>query len=200
MVIGLDFDNTLVDHRTSIRMAAVDAGWISEDFPADKTRIRDFLRVQRGNDAWTELQGLAYGPGIRHARLFPGVRDFLERCRSRGLEVHVVSHKSERSAIGNFELRGPALEFLACQNLTTGPVPLLEVGRIHFASTRPDKARRVASLGCTHFLDDLPETFEEPEFPDIARFLFHPIPDGLAPNRLWTVVGHWDEFSARVLS
>lgn len=200
MIIGLDFDNTLVDHRGSLREVALESGWIPEDFPGDKTKIRDHIRETVGNDAWTELQGKAYGPGILRACLFPGAKRFLEACLGLGCEVHLVSHKTERSAIGGFDLHLAARRFLSDQGLTEGPRPLLRSEAIHFEPTRKAKVARIAALGCTHFIDDLPETFKEPGFPEIERFLFDPQRASTPGTSDPTLVVHWDDLALRLLS
>jgi hypothetical protein len=46
---------------------------------------------------------------------------------------------------------------------------------VFFEPTRREKVERIAKLGCTHFVDDLEETFLEPSFPEeVRKFLFAP--------------------------
>lgn len=47
--------------------------------------------------------------------------------------------------------------------------------RTHFVQSRTEKIRKIAELGCTHFIDDLPEFLLEPLFPEsVSRILFDP--------------------------
>ena len=47
---------------------------------------------------------------------------------------------------------------------------------IYFEPTRRDKALRVGCLGCTHFIDDLVETFQEDLFPsNVKKILYSPM-------------------------
>ena len=41
-----------------------------------------------------------------------------------------------------------------------------------FEDSRADKLRRILSLACTHFIDDLEEVLNDPNFPPIRRILF----------------------------
>ena len=70
--------------------------------------------------------------------------------------------------------------------------------RVHFGETRATKAQLVRELGCTHFMDDLPETFLEPGFPaGVIRILF----DGVeAEARLAnaSVMDDWSRLEAFV--
>ena len=46
---------------------------------------------------------------------------------------------------------------------------------VFFEATRAEKLLRISALGCTHFIDDLEETFLEPSFPaSVGRILYAP--------------------------
>jgi hypothetical protein len=46
---------------------------------------------------------------------------------------------------------------------------------VFFAETKQGKLQQIADLGCTHFIDDLPEFLLEPDFPaGVERILFDP--------------------------
>ena len=46
---------------------------------------------------------------------------------------------------------------------------------VYFESTRQGKIARILQLGCTAFIDDLEETFAEPEFPSaVDKILYAP--------------------------
>jgi hypothetical protein len=56
---------------------------------------------------------------------------------------------------------------------------------VRFAETRRDKVALIRAWGCTHFVDDLEETFREPDFPaGVQRLLYAPgtesAPEGMA--------------------
>ena len=83
MRIGIDFDNTIVCFDTLFHRAAVEKSLIPADLPLSKTSVRDYLRREGREEAWTELQGYVYGVKIHDAAPFPGVLEFFARCRDR---------------------------------------------------------------------------------------------------------------------
>ena len=44
MLVGVDFDNTIVCYDGLFHKLALERGLIPEDFPASKGEVRDFLR------------------------------------------------------------------------------------------------------------------------------------------------------------
>src|SRR5260221_9194382 len=95
MLVGLDFDNTIVCYDRLFHKLARERGLIPESVPANKGAVRDYLRsIDREND-WTEMQGIGYGPRIAEAEPFPGVHDFLNACKTPGVRVAIISHKTK---------------------------------------------------------------------------------------------------------
>jgi len=120
------------------------------------------------------LQGYIYGPGMSAARPFPGVIDFFARAVQRRLPLHIISHKTRTAVVGPaYDLQQTAREWLAAQGFFDAQRVGLPPDRVHFGTTRPEKIRLIRETGCTHFIDDLEETFLEPTFPErVVRILF----------------------------
>ena len=169
MKIGLDFDNTIVSYDELFFALARERGLIERDFPVSKTHIRDHLRQIGAEPAWTALQGLAYGDEIGRARAFPGVIEFVQACRDREVALVIVSHKTRQPYLGS------------TTNLHTAARGWLEqhcMGDVEafFELTKEAKLARIDALGCTDFVDDLPELLSLPGFPSGARkILFDPL-------------------------
>ena len=73
MLIGVDFDNTLVTYEEVFRAEACARGLIDPNFAGTKQEIRDRIRLlPDGEIAWQQLQGYVYGRGIASARMFDG--------------------------------------------------------------------------------------------------------------------------------
>ena len=89
MLIGLDFDNTIVCYDRLFHRLAVERGLVTRYLPPSKQTVRDFLRVPGREDEWTELQGIPHCPRIPAAEPFPRVKEFLSQCRP--LRVAVVA-------------------------------------------------------------------------------------------------------------
>lgn len=174
MIVGVDFDNTLVCYDDLFRAAAVARGLMPADGPADKTGVREWF-VQRGReDDFTLLQGEVYGPALGTAPPYSGALACLTRLKAAGETVYIVSHKTPTPALGPpYNLRLAAWEWLDANGfLTPGPIAGSDV---FFEDTMEAKAARIASLNCTHFIDDMERFLLRPDFPAKTRRLrFNP--------------------------
>lgn len=177
MRIGLDFDNTIIGYSDVFLSAARERQLLAPDAPcASKQAVRDAIRLlPDGEITWQRLQGFVYGRGIRGAAMFAGVDRFLRRCRAEGHAMFIVSHKTE---YGHYDpeqvnLREAALGWMTEQGFFREDGYGISRGNVYFESTRAEKLRRIALLGCTHFIDDLEEVLNDPGFPPtVARILF----------------------------
>ena len=181
MILGVDFDNTLVCYERLFHAAALRQGLIPPEVPRSKNGVRDYLRGRGQEELWTRLQGYVYGKAIEDAPPFPGAAETLERLQREGAAIRIISHKTRRPLLGGeeYDLQEAARLWLGRNVLSRLPVP----ADVWFEETRVGKLRRVASAGCTHFIDDLPEFLNEGDFPrGAARILFDP--EGR--HRAWT--------------
>ena len=111
MRIGVDFDNTIAKYDRLFADLAVERGLVATPPKGGKTAVRDAVRaLPNGDEEWQRLQAQAYGPRMAEADLSAGFSRFVARCRSRGLPLCIVSHKSARSHI---EPNGPDLRAAA---------------------------------------------------------------------------------------
>jgi hypothetical protein len=177
-VIGVDFDNTLVDYSGLAYRLALERGLVEAAVPRSKRDIRDRIRRRPdGELEWQRLQADLYGHRIQEAPCSEGVADFARRCRQRGVRLVVVSHKSVAASQGasGVNLRDAARGWMAAHGAFDPDGLGLAGGDVFFEATRADKLRRIGVLGCTHFIDDLEETFLEPSFPaSVRRILYAP--------------------------
>jgi hypothetical protein len=166
MVIGVDFDNTIVCYDELFHRVAVGQGLVPPETPARKADVRDCLRRAGREEAWTRLQGHVYGPCMAEAPAFPGVFGFFERAIRAGLSLYIISHKTRNPAIGpEHDLHQAARDWLARQGFFDPAKIGLSPDRVFFGATRQEKIQLIVQAGCTHFIDDLEETFLEPSFP-----------------------------------
>ena len=176
-VVGVDLDNTIICYDSLFHRLAVERGLVPVDLQPSKKLIRDQVReLPDGEIEWQKLQAEAYGPRIGEAGVFPGVRDFFATARAQGVRAFIVSHKTRHAPYGDPEvsLREAAVEFLRAEGLLDCLRD--EEADVFFADTRQEKCRRVEALCCATFVDDLLETFREPEFPKTTeRLLFDPL-------------------------
>jgi hypothetical protein len=176
IVVGVDFDNTIADYDDLMHAIAVERGLVSAGFTRNKKLIRDAIRaLPDGESHWRGVQVTAYGPRMGDARLIEGVREFFLACRRRGIDVYIVSHKTEYANFGDatVNLREAAAAWLDQQGFFDEQGIGLPRERVFFESTRAEKIERARSLGATHFIDDLEETFGEDTFPsEVEKILF----------------------------
>ena len=195
-VIGVDFDNTLVSYDEVMRRAALEEGLIPAGGGAGKREIRDRVRrLADGEQAWQKLQSLVYGLRMEEARLIDGVPEFFARCRQARIPVYIISHKTELAAWNatGVNLRHAALEWMERRRFFEPAGLGLAREHVCFESTRGEKIARIRALRCTHFIDDLEETFLEPSFPrDVAKILYAPSGHGTAIPGV-TCVRSWQE-------
>ena len=176
MRLGLDFDNTIVCYDGLFHRVCVERGLIPASLPASKSAVRDYLRKIGREDDWTEMQGYVYGERMAEAEAYPGVLEFVRDCIRAGVPVFIVSHKTKFPFLGlQYDLRKAALNWLELQGFFDPERIGLARDRVFFELTKQAKLERIAALGCTHFIDDLPEFLAEPSFaPNIHRILFDP--------------------------
>ena len=192
MLLGLDFDNTIVRYDGLFHRLAIERRLVPVGIPATKQAIRDFLRAAGREDDWTELQGLAYGPRITDAEPFPGVKRFLARCCAAGALVAIISHKTRVPYLGEpHDLHAAAHAFLESHGFFATCDTGLSADHVFLEPTLAGKLARIGNLGCDAFIDDLPEVLTHSAFPDgVRKVLFDPA-DAHADNPAHTRVSSW---------
>ena len=96
-----------------------------------------------GEIKWQILQGEVYGRRMGEAEPFPGVMEFIEAARRRGIEMFIVSHKTRYSNYDTLkvDLRAAALAWME-KNGFFDPARLgFSREQIFFADTRAEKDR-----------------------------------------------------------
>ena len=201
MVIGIDFDNTIVSYDELFHRLAAERGLIPPEVPRRKASVRDFLRRSGREDAWTELQGHAYGAGMGEAPACPGVIEFFARAHRVGLPLYVISHKTKEPVAGQpHDLHQAARAWLEGHGFFDARGVGFSPARVFFEPTRLEKIRKIAELGCTHFIDDLEETFREEAFPaSVEKILFAPQPSVAVPRGA-KVMKDWREIEDYVFA
>ncbi|MBM4442376.1 MAG: hypothetical protein FJ027_18325 [Candidatus Rokubacteria bacterium] len=202
MIVGVDFDNTLVGYDELMWDIARARGFVADDVPPTKRAIRDHIRRRPDGDLdWQHVQAAAYGPRIKDARLMDGVPAFFAAARAARVRACVVSHKTARSSVDPaIDLRAAAARWMVDQGFFSPDGFGLREEDVFFESTRAAKVARVAALGCTHFIDDLEETFADAGFPaSVERILFAPDGAGIALPGV-AVCRSWPEITRRVFA
>lgn len=197
MRIGLDFDNTIVSYDALFHRIAREGGLVPDAIPVSKVSVRDHLRKIGREEAWTEMQGTVYGGRMAEADAFPGVKAFLAWARANGIAVFIVSHKTRYPFLGTqHDLHAAARAWITASLRDEGG-PLVADGNVYFELTKDEKLARIGALGCSIYVDDLPEILLAPGFPAGTQPLLFDPDDHHADAGLRRVAA-WDAIREQV--
>ena len=196
MILGIDFDNTIIKYDELFYKIAREKNIIPKELKKDKNTVRDYLREQNLENEWTTLQGEVYGNRILEAKPFKGVMHALKTLQEKDNSIFIISHKTRMPFIGpKIDLHEAAYNWLELNHFFSKSGLNLTKDQIFFELTKEMKIDRIIRMGCTHYLDDLTEILEM--VPNtIVRILF-------APNKMnttnasWSVVNSWLEITKR---
>jgi hypothetical protein len=174
MYLGFDFDNTLISYDLLFRRVALDKALVPESTPSRKNAVRDHLREIGIEDEWTRLQGEVYGSRILEAEPYPEMQATLLALKAHKIPMCIVSHKTRTPYLGEpWDLHAAARGWLRQQGFFDVQGLGWSEGQVFFELTKEAKVERILALGCTHYLDDLPEILEM--LPNnIEKILFDP--------------------------
>ncbi len=174
MIVGIDFDNTLVNYADLFYREAQKRGLLPPGVASDRQSVRDALRSLGKEADFTLLQGQIYGPGIFEAEPYPKAIETVTRLRDAGWQIHVISHKTRKPYLGPaHNLHQFAIAWLEAKGFFAPG--LLERQDVFMEESLVAKLARVETQKCACFIDDLPEVLLHPAFPEtVARILFDP--------------------------
>ena len=152
LVIGIDFDNTIVCYDEIFHKVAFERGLIQSELPKTKEDVRDYLRKCDKEDEWTKLQGYVYGMRMQEVKPFQGVIDFFKIASKHNIEIFIISHKTRTPYLGpKYDLHLSARNWLIKNNFFDRDSNGLEEDQVFFELTKEDKLNRISSLNCSHF-------------------------------------------------
>lgn len=192
MRLGLDFDNTLISYDQLFHRVALDKGFIPAAVPKQKNAVRDFMREQGIEEEWTRLQGDVYGNRILEAEPYPEMLAMLKQLSGRHIPMNIVSHKTRTPYLGEpWDLHAAAKGWLQKQGFLDARGLDWSEDQIFFELTKQEKIARIIALGCTHYVDDLPEILAMlPE--SVEKILFAPSHD-VQGQPHWKRMSSWRE-------
>lgn len=197
-IIGMDLDNTLVSYDEVMHRVAIEEGLIPIGVSKNKKDIRNGIRrLPDGELQWQKLQAIVYGQKMDEAKLIDGVREFFDFCKRYQAKVYIVSHKTEfaNADIVTTNLQAAAMGWMRRNKFFEPDGFGLSPGDVYFESTRRKKIKRIRRLECTHFIDDLEETFFDTSFPaGVEKILYAPHVRH-SPLQGAKVVLAWEEIS-----
>ena len=193
MIIGFDFDNTLIDYTNSFKKLVKKKKLVPEKFNKNKITIRNYLRKKNLENKWTILQGEIYGNAIMDAEIYDGVKNTFRYILQNNIKIKIVSHKTQYPYMGRkVDLRLSALKWIEKNILNQISNTNFSKSDIFFENTIKDKIKKIQELSCDIYVDDLPEILNL--LPNkIQKILFSPISNDYK-NYNYKVMQSWTEF------
>jgi hypothetical protein len=199
-MIGVDLDNTIICYSTVFHSVALDEGLIDAGTAAGKDEVKRAILRTRGNEEWTRLQGIVYGPRLSEAESYPGAIDFFRGCRQRGIPTSIISHKTQYPAVGDrHDLRDAAMKWLQCNHWLDTVSTGLTQSSVEFVNSKAEKIAAMIRRGCSIVVDDLPEVFREADFPNSIMFILFDPHDSHPSWTETTRVKSWAQITSLVL-
>jgi hypothetical protein len=203
LLIGVDFDNTLVSYDRLFVEEAAAFGWLEVGAPATKKNVRDAVRAlgDSGEECWQRLQARVYGHRMADAVLMDGADAFLDRCHAERIPLVIVSHKTRHARLDpeRVDLRQAALTWMEAAGFFDRDGFAVPRGNVFFEATRHEKIARIVSAGCSDFIDDLEEVFRERAFPAAVRRHLYAPEQGALPKGPFTAYRSWPEIADAIL-
>jgi hypothetical protein len=193
LLIGLDFDNTIVCYDKAIARLADKMFDLPPHLPRTKLALRNFLREAKLELEWTAFQGALYGPGMAFAEPFEQALETMQELKDVGHSLCIVSHRSTRPYAGPaYDLHAAAREWVE-EKLASKD--LISNAKAFFHETRGEKIADIGALRCNVFMDDLPEVLRDVGFPSACgAILFDP--ESLHTKSVHRRIACWDELKA----
>ncbi len=161
MIIGFDFDNTLIDYSNSFKKLVLKKKLVPEEIKKDKISIRNYLRKKDLENQWTILQGEVYGKYIMNGQIFNGVQEVFKYLETKKIKVKIISHKTRFPYIGEkVDLRLSALKWIEANIFSQVSNIFFSKKDIFFQNSVEEKIEKIKDLKCDVYVDDLPEILD----------------------------------------
>lgn len=188
MKIGVDFDNTIVNHDKSFSK-------IYENYFKIKKNIKihekkNILKKNLSNKKWTHAQEIVYGEYLnKFGRVFNGFKKFALRCHTLGHTLEIVSHKSNYSINRNIDLISPANYFINRK---------IKVDKVFFFENLKKKILHINQSNYDYFIDDLSSVIELINLPFKKKILFNR--SNIVFKEKFNEMSHWNIIEKYILN
>ncbi|HJJ42268.1 MAG TPA: hypothetical protein O0W90_02995 [Methanocorpusculum sp.] len=175
MIIGVDFDNTVIDYSSLFFDVGRRLKLLPDLDDTDKLSVKSYLCSKNEEDKYTFIQGLVYGRYISYAKIMNGFEDFIKRCAELRWTVFIISHKTSKPVIGDdINLHKSALDWLEVNEIYGDDIKTAVSG-VFFEESRENKISIINELRCDVFIDDLLEVLMHPDLnSNVLKIFFNP--------------------------
>ena len=193
MKIGFDFDNTIIFYDKIFYKIALERSLIPKSLPANKKLIRDFLVSKNREEDFTLMQAEVYGKRIVEAKPAEGLIECLKILKQNKKSINIISHKTKFPYKGpKYNLHISANKWLEKNRFFDKQVINLSKDNVFFEETKINKIKRIKNIGCTHFIDDLPEILNMIDF-DCIRILYDPESTYKGDFNNFKIIKKWED-------
>ena len=195
MIIGIDFDNTIIKYDNVFGRVAIEKKILSDSELKSKNDVKKLLISSDRENDWTELQGIVYGSHIMAAEPYENFSDVFVSLLNAGHELKIISHKTKYPFIGKrINLRSAAMMWLKEKGIVgTGHNKLSETD-VFFCSTITEKVAMQKKQRCDVFIDDLAKVLKLIN-PQVKRVLFDPNSEIDACEQ-FNILRNWSDIEA----
>ncbi|MDC0215854.1 hypothetical protein OAJ75_02025 [Candidatus Pelagibacter sp.] len=170
MILGVDFDNTLINYDKVFSEIAKKNNLINKTLKS-KELVKKKVIFKHGEDEWTRLQGQVYGKEILKAHRNKFIKESLDKI-NKIAKIYLISHKTKFPIIGKkINMHNSALVWLKKNNLY-GKNKVFNKENIFFERTLQDKVNKIKLLKCDIYIDDLTSVLDRLDF-EIIKILFN---------------------------
>ena len=182
MIVGVDFDNTLINYDKVFSEIAKKNDLIKKTLKS-KELVKKKIIVNHGEDKWTRLQGQVYGKEILKAHRNKFIKDCLVKI-SKISKIYLISHKTKFPIIGKkINMHNSALIWLK-KNKLYGKNKVFNKENVFFEKSVQDKVRKIKYLKCDIYIDDLTSVLDRLNF-KIIKILFNKKKNGYNAINNW---------------
>ncbi len=198
MIIGIDFDNTIINYDSVFASVALEYGTITDPGLKSKNDVKKYLITSDREADWTELQGKVYGTHIMKATPFDDVIQTFSWLLAQGHKLKIISHKTKYPFIGDrVKLREAAMSWLKSNDIVGKSGNKIHISDIYFCDTVNSKVEQITKQKCDIFIDDLTSVLDQINS-SILKILFDPNSMSFEKNKQSFTASSWKQIGSYI--
>ena len=161
MIVGFDFDNTIISYEKLFKKIAYKKKLVPKNIKSNKNSVKEYLIKKNKETEWTILQGEVYGKYIMDAKIYIGVKKIMKSLSKNKIKFYIISHKTKFPYLGRkINLQVAAKKWIYKNILRDNNSINLSIKDIFFENSIKEKISRINKLRCNIYIDDLPKILE----------------------------------------
>ena len=161
MIVGFDFDNTIISYEKLFKKIALKKKLVSKKIKPNKNSIKSYLIKEKQEKEWTILQGEVYGRYVMDAKIYAGVKKIMESLSKNKTKFYIISHKTKFPYLGKkVNLHTAAKKWINKNILKNNNLINLTKKDVFFENSIKKKVSRINKLKCNIYVDDLPKILD----------------------------------------